>query len=278
MRILVLGATGNVGRQVSALAAGSDHEVRAVARNRPGSLPAGVHFVRGDLGDASSYAAALEGVDALFSLPGYGGLAGTLTAARAAGVRRVVLLSSSSAPTGRTDNAVARYMIESERTVRDSGIAWTLLRPNAFMSNALRWLPQLADGDVVREGFGDVPLSVVHPGDIAAVAVDALVDDRHAGRAYRLSGPETLSTAERVRQVGVAAGRDLSFVPLDDDEARATMLETTPPEYVDAFFQFYRGRLIDETTVQPTFEQVMGRPPTGFAVWAQENAELFRRR
>ena len=277
MRILVLGATGNVGREVSALAAGSDHEVRAVARTRPDQSPAGVHFVPGDLNDASSYAAALEGVDALFTLPGYGGLADTLTAARAAGVRRVVLLSSSAAPTGRTDNAVARYMIESERTVRDGGIAWTMLRPNAFMSNALRWLPQLADGDVVREAFGDVPLSVIHPGDIAAVAVDALTDDRHAGRAYRLSGPETLSTAERVRLVGVAAGRELSFVPLADDEARTEMLATTPPEYVDAFFQFYRDALIDETTVQPTFEQVMGRPPRTFATWAEENAGSFRR-
>lgn len=278
MRILVLGATGNVGREVSALAAGSGHEVRAVARTRPATSPDGVHFVPGDLNDVASYATALEDVDAIFTLPGYDGLAGTLTAARAAGVRRVVLLSSSWAPTGRTDNAVARYMIESERTVRDGGIAWTMLRPNAFMSNALNWLPQLEKGDVVREGFGDVALSVIHPGDIAAVAVDALADDRHAGQAYRLSGPETLSTEDRVRQVGAAAGRDLTFEPLTDDEARAAMQETTPPAYIDAFVEFYRSGLVDETTVQPTFEQVMGRPPRAFATWAEENAARFRRR
>jgi uncharacterized protein YbjT (DUF2867 family) len=278
MRILVLGATGNVGRQVSGLAASSNHDVRAVARSRPATSLDGVHFVQGDLNDASSYATALEGVDALFTLPGYGGLAGTLAAARSDGVRKVVLLSSSSAPTGRTGNAVARYMIESERTVRDAGIAWTILRPNAFMSNALRWLPQLEEGDVVREGFGDVPLSVVHPGDIAAVAVDALTSDRHEGQAYRLSGPASLSTAERVRQVGAAAGRELTFEPLDDAEARTTMLETTPPEYVDAFFEFYRDGVVDETTVQPAFEQLMGRPPREFAIWAQENASRFRRR
>ncbi|WP_433305078.1 NAD(P)H-binding protein [Actinoplanes sp. CA-030573] len=271
MRIIVLGATGNVGGEVTAQAAALGHDVRAVARHRPADLPAGATFVRGDLNDASSYADALTGADALFTLPGYGGLADTL-----ASVPKVVLLSSSAAPSGRKDNAVAKYMIDSEETVRGSGVAWTFLRPNAFMSNALRWLPQLREGDVIREAFGDVPLSVVHPADLAAVAVAALTEDRHDGQAYRLSGPETLSTGERVRMLGDAIGRPLTFEALPDDVARAEMLKDTPQPYVDAFFQFYREGLIDETTVQPTFEQVMGRPPRTFADWLAGNADRFR--
>jgi uncharacterized protein YbjT (DUF2867 family) len=151
-----------------------------------------------------------------------------------------------------------------------------MLQPNAFASNALRWKPQLDEGDTIRDGFADVPLSVIHPGDIAEVAVEVLDDDRHAGRTYRLSGPESLTTEERVRMLGAALGRELTFVPLTDDEHRATLLETTPPEYVEAFFQFYREGVIDETTVQPGFTEVTGREPRTFPEWLAGHAGQFR--
>src|SRR5436853_606318 len=77
---------------------------------------AGVEHVVGDLGDASSYAPALEGADALFTLAGYAGLAGTLEALVPSGAA-VALLSSSAAPSGDRDNAVARYHLESEDLV-----------------------------------------------------------------------------------------------------------------------------------------------------------------
>ena len=275
MRIAVLGATGNVGAEVVRLAAADGHDVRAVARTEPAQLPDGARFLTGDLDDASTLEPALDDVDALFTLAGYAGLAQTLELARDQSAARVVLLSSSSAPTGRMDNAVARYNIESEHLVRASGLEWTMLQPNAFMSNALRWLPQLREGDTVREGFGDVPLSVVHPGDVAAVAFSALTDSRHAGRSYRLSGPESLSTTERVHQLGAAIGRPLTFEPLDDAAARVVMLETTPPEYVDAFFQFYRDGIIDESSVQPDFTDVMGRRPRDFGTWLATNTARF---
>ena len=271
MKLGVLGATGNVGGEVVRLAAGRGHEVVAVARHRPARPVGAVRYVEGDLADASSYLPALAGVDAIFTLPGYAGLADTLDA----GVPRVVLLSSSAAPTGRTSNAVAAYIIESERLTQRSGAAWTMLRPNAFASNALRWKPQLDAGDVIRDGFADVPLSVIHPGDIAAVAVEVLDDDRHAGQAYRLSGPESLTTAERVRMLGAALGRELTLVELSDDEHRAALLESVPPEYVDAFFEFYRGGLIDETSVQSGFTEVTGRAPRRFEEWLTEHAGEF---
>src|SRR5206468_3584805 len=142
MRIVVLGATGNVGRAVVAVALAEGHEVRAVSRTGRG-LPEGAEVHIGDLNDASSLARAVDGVEAVFTLAGYNGLAATLADAARGGAKRVVLLSSSSAPSGNRDNAVARYHIESEDLVRASGLGWTMLQPNAFMSNALRWREQL---------------------------------------------------------------------------------------------------------------------------------------
>jgi uncharacterized protein YbjT (DUF2867 family) len=270
MRILVLGATGNVGSAVVEAALADGHEVRAVSRSGNG-LPAGADVYLGDLHDASTLTPALDGVDAMFTLAGYAGLAQTLTDAAGRGVARVVLLSSSSAPSGNRANAVAKYHIESEDSVRASGLDWTILQPNAFMSNALRWRRQILAGEAIREPFGDIALSIIDPADIAAVALQSLATPDHHGQSYRLSGPEALTAGDRAEILGAALRRKLTVVVASDEEAR----EGLPPAYADAFHEFYRGGLIDETTVHPTVLQLLKRPPNTFADWAAANREQF---
>jgi uncharacterized protein YbjT (DUF2867 family) len=275
--ILVTGATGNAGGGVvnGLLELGAD--VRAAVR--PGSdanLPDGVARVEADLGDTESVRGAAEGTNGAFLLSGYGGIDESVSTLGDVGVERVVLLSSSGAPSGDLDNAVARYHILSERAVRESGLAWTFLQPNSFMSNAYRWLPQLENGDVIRAPFADIAISTIHPDDLGAVAARALTTAEHEGQTYRLSGPEALRPAEQVAILAKYSGRDLRFEGQSDDEARAEMEQAMPREYVDAFFQFFREGLIDETTVHPTVEQVTGREPRTFEQWAEANAEAFR--
>jgi uncharacterized protein YbjT (DUF2867 family) len=274
--ILVTGATGNAGRGVINGLLELGAEVRAAVR--PGSeaeLPDGVETVETDLGDAASVRGAAEGATAAFLLSGYEGIDGSLGSLGEAGIERVVLLSSSAAPTGDLDNAVARYHILSERAVRDSGVPWTFLRPNSFMSNAYRWLPQLENGNVVRGPFPDIAISMIHPNDLGAVAARALTTSDHEGQAYRLSGPEALRPAEQVAIVAKYSGRDLSFEGQTDEEARAEMEQAMPKPYVDAFFQFFSEGLIDETTVHPTVERLTGREPRSFEEWAEEHADAF---
>jgi uncharacterized protein YbjT (DUF2867 family) len=276
--ILVTGATGNVGAELVKQLAAAGEPVRALVRDdaRRATLPPGVEGVVGDLNDPDSFAPALEGTRAVHLLAGYAGLAGALERMRAAGVERVTLQSSSAVPSGDMTNAVARYHIESERAIRDSGLQWTFLQPNSFMSNTLQWAGQLRDGDVVRAPFAGVPIATIDPRDIAAVAAEALTEDGHAGRSYRLSGPESLLPAERLAILGRALGRELRFEAQPDDEARAEMSAAMPPEYVDAFFAFFVDGTLDESTVLPTVEEVLGRPPRTFAAWAEEHAGAFR--
>ena len=100
-----------------------DADVRGLVREGSESkLPDGVEPAVGDLNDPESLHGPLEGVSAVFLLAGYDGLERSLELMREAGVERVVLLSSSAAPTGDLDNAVARYHILSERAVSDSGL------------------------------------------------------------------------------------------------------------------------------------------------------------
>ena len=215
-------------------------------------------------------------MEAAFLLSGYAGIAETLAAIRAAGAERVVLLSSSAAPGGDMDNAVARYHILSEQAVRDSGLAWTFLQPNSFMSNTFQWIPQLAAGDVVRAPFADVRVATIDPDDLGAVAAAALTSPAHEGRAYRLSGPESLLPADRVAVLARVLERDLRFEAQPDEEARAEMSRAMPAEYVDAFFSFFADGALDESQVLPTVHEVTGRRPRTFEAWAQAHADAFR--
>jgi uncharacterized protein YbjT (DUF2867 family) len=266
---LITGATGNVGREVAAILADGGHPVRALRRTPgPGA-------VVGDLNDPSSLDGPLDGVTGVFLLPGYADMPGVLAACERAGVERVVLLSGGSAASRDTSNAVTAYMIASEDAVTATDLQWTILRPTAFMANALRWKPQLDRGDVLRLPFADVRTACVDPRDIAAVAVAALTEDGHAGQVYVPTGPEALLPAEQVAVLADALGRPLVAEAQPNDEARAEMLETTPPEYVDAFFDFYVNGALDESRVLPTVRDVTGREPGTFAAWAKRHAPDF---
>jgi uncharacterized protein YbjT (DUF2867 family) len=275
--ILVTGATGNVGAEVVRVLAEADVPVRALTRDASRATPQpGVEYVSGDLNKPESVRPALEGARAVFLLPGYPGMEELLADAGRVGVERVVLLSGGSAGSSDMSNAITRYMAESERLVRESGLSWTFLRPSAFMSNTFQWLPQLKAGDLVRAPFANVRTASVDPHDIAAVAARALSEDGHEGKIYMPTGPEALLPADRVRILGEVLGRDLRFEGQPDDEAREEMLATTPPEYVDAFFDFYVNGSLDESVVRSTVQDVTGRPPRTFREWAQAHADVFR--
>jgi uncharacterized protein YbjT (DUF2867 family) len=275
--ILVTGASGNVGAELVSALADAGLPVRALTRSAgQGRFPAGTATVAGDLNDPASLRPALEGTEGVFLLPGYADMPGVLAEARRAGVRRVVQLSGMSAGSGDTSNAITAYMAASEQAARESGLAWTILRPAMFMSSAFQWVPQLGAGDLVRAPFGHVRAAVTDPADIAAVAALALTTPGHEAHVYELSGPQALTAADRVAILGQALGRSLRFEAQSDEDARAEMSTTTPAKYVDAFFDFYVNGSLNESKVLPAVQELTGRPPRTFSQWAAAHANAFR--
>jgi uncharacterized protein YbjT (DUF2867 family) len=272
---LISGATGNVGGELVRVLAEGGTPVRGLARRRSTSMPAGVEAIVGDLDDPTGLSHALEGVEAMFLLSGYADMPGLLAAVRRAGVEHVVLLSSGAVEGGEITNAITRYNVVSEAAVIDSGVAWTILRPSGFMSNTLRWAGQLRSGDVVREPFVDVAVAAIDPSDIAAVAARALTTGGHHGQVYRLTGPQPLLPADRVRILGEVLGRDLRLEPLSDRAARAQMDGAMPREYVDAFFRYFAAGTYDDSQVRPTVGELTGVQPRTFDHWARAHAAAF---
>jgi uncharacterized protein YbjT (DUF2867 family) len=163
-----------------------------------------------------------------------------------------------------------------EQAVADSGVEWTRLEPQEFMSNTLTWAESIRDEGVVREPY-DHPSALVHEADIGAVAAVALLDDGHAGRAYNLTGPEALTPRQRIAVLARMVGRDIAFVPITHDQA-VDRLMATGVSRADADFVIGWYAAPDEasTTVVDTVERVTGRPARTFEQWAAEHAGRFR--
>lgn len=270
--ILVTGATGTVGRHVVRGLLDAGEDVRAVTRDpRRANFPAGVEVVAGDLLDAAAHDTMLAGVDSVFLFPVSAAAADFTAAARRAGVRRAVVLSSlaSGGEIGDHHRAV-------EQVVKDSGMAWTFVRPGAFMANLRRqWGRSIQEAGVVRNPYGDASLAPIHEADIADVAIAALLDGSHAGQAYDVTGPESLTFREQAARIGTALGRDIEFVELPPERAREEMSRYMPDSVTDALLDMWAGR-VGVTAPVSSVERVTGRPGRTLEQWVTEHTDNFR--
>ncbi|MEU8268337.1 NAD(P)H-binding protein [Sphaerisporangium sp. NPDC049002] len=277
--ILVTGATGNVGRNVVEQLLAAGQQVRALTRDPDrASLPAGAEVVRGDLSEPGTLPPALQGVTAAFLYAVPGTAPAFLKAAKDAGVRRVVLLSSIAVDDDAEvqPNPIAALHAVIEDAIEESGLERAFVRPGAFATNAYQWQGQVKTGDVVRLPFGQAATAPIHEADIAAVGVQALISDGHDGARYQLTGPRSLTLSDQVRIVGEAAGRPLRLEEVPPEVARQAMIQRVPEEIVDTLMDLQARSVGREALVTHTVEKVTGRPARTFAQWAADHADDFR--
>ncbi|WP_412538285.1 NAD(P)H-binding protein [Longispora sp. K20-0274] len=271
--IVVTGATGNVGRTLVRTLAAAGERVTAVARRAvDGPETAGVRHRQADLAVPESLAPALDGADALFLLVAGDDPQAILGTAKAAGVRRVVLLSTQGAG---TRPASYPHPVAFEEAVRGSGLDWTVLRPTGFASNALRWAEPVRAHRTVAAPFGDVGLPVIDPDDIAEAASVVLRDAGHAGRTHVLTGPSLVTPRDQAAAIGAAIGAPVRFVEQSRAEARAGLLRAMPESVADSTLDILGAPSAEEVTVSPAVEDLLGRPAGTFADWAALNAAVF---
>ena len=242
--ILIVGATGLLGRATALALLAQGHAVRALARDRAKAIDlqrAGAELFVGDLTDARSLELACKGVVRVFacahSLLGRGryasaqvdhvGHSALVAAARDARVEHFVYTSAMGA---REDHPIDffRTKHEIEAVVRDSGMGYTVLRPAAFMEchvHQFNGQLLLEKGFSVIIGPGTKPRNFVAVRDVAPFAVQALTDDSLSGRTLEIGGPDNLGNREVAAMYAVRARRGrIVHMPLGVAKAIATLV------------------------------------------------------
>jgi uncharacterized protein YbjT (DUF2867 family) len=282
--ILIIGATGRVGRLVVDQLVSAGASVRALTR-RPevAELPTAVEVVRGDLTVPESLEAPLKNVETVFLL--WTAPPATVPAVierLASRARRVVLLSSphqTPHPFFQQPNPMARFHADLERQIAESGLASTIIRPGMFASNTQFWWgSMIRDGDVVRWPYGAAETAPIDERDVAAVAARALSDARYAGGDYVLTGPESLSQIEQVAIIGTELGRSIQFEELSPEEFRRETAGTWPASAVEMLMTAWQATIGHKAFLTSTVLDVLGSPPRTFRQWAADHTAAFSAR
>ena len=256
MTLLIVNSTGKIGRRVAQQLDAQAIPFRGVSRSTPFPF---------DWQDKATWPAALEHTSAAFisfvpDLAAPGALAvmeSFVVAARDAGLGKLVLL------TGRGEiGAVA-----AENVIRDSGLAWTIVRAAWFNQNFSEGhlLPSVLEGALYMPA-GDRKEAFVDAEDLAEVATAALLSDDHNGQIYEVTGPELLSFGEAATQIAAAANRPFQYHPVTLDQFHAGLMQSLGQEWADLL------RIIaDETLdgrnawVGDGVQRALGRQPRNFA-------------
>ncbi|MER2133196.1 MAG: NAD(P)H-binding protein [Arthrobacter sp.] len=271
MRILITGASGQVGRLLATQLLEAGHTVRALSRNPAGAdLPSGIELVAGDLTNTLTLETAFEGIDAVHLIT-FGGDDGEdltngaeiVNLAERAGISRATVLGGWSSTS--VDDAL-----------KASSISWTVLQPAEFMSNALELAPEIRASRTVSL-LARYPSAVVHEADIAGVAATALSTEGRAEKTYRLTGPEALTPAERTGLLAEAMGEPIKFVQLSEDAERERLRSYGYDEdYVEFGIQLATNPPEEAGAVLNTVEEITGRPARTFTQWAHGHVDQFR--
>jgi uncharacterized protein YbjT (DUF2867 family) len=284
--ILVLGATGNIGSQVVKQLAAAGANVRAAVRS-PRKAEAlkgeGVSLVEFDTDKPETVEAAFQGVDKAFFLtplvPDMVELSANLVeVATKAGVKHIVKSSGMGAEV-EPGITLTRWHRAAEKAIEASGIAYTFVRPNGFMQNYANF-----SGSTIKTQnafylpVGDGKVSYIDARDIASVAVAALTQEGHEGKAYEVTGPEALSNEEIAEIITQVVGRKINYVDVSDDAARSEMKQSGMPDVVvDAtmeLYGLYKAGYASEVT--PAVEQVTGKTAISFEQFAKDYADGFQ--
>lgn len=267
--ILILGGKGKTGRRVVSQLEAKGVPIRLASRSSER---------RFDWYDESTWPGITSGTDTAYLAPPVGptGLTQAGRFIEQAGLRRVVLLSGRGVGSPGREFAVYQSSLELEHAVKDSGADWTIVRPAWFMQGFSEdFLHEYVLAGEIRLCAGTGAEAWIDTDDVGDVMAAALLDERHAGQTYSLSGPRTLTMADVAAELTTATGRPIRYVDLDPQEHVAELtgfgLPQEDAESVRDLFAVIRNHRSEYISDGVT--QVLGRAPRDFTAWATSTAQ-----
>ncbi len=260
---LIIGGTGKTGRKVVEGLKQHNQNVQIGSCN---STPA---F---EWHDPTTWSKALEGIDKVYivyypdlAVPGaYEAIKGLIEEAKKAGVKKAVLLS------GKGETEAERC----EQLVANSGLDYTLVRASWFNQNFSEsfFLEPVLAGHVALP-MPEAKIPFVDTDDIAEVVVQVLMDDRHNGKTYEITGPRTLTFEEAVKEIATGTGKTINYQAISQEEYNGMMKSAgVPDDYIWLFDYLFREVLGNEKNqvVTNDVEKVLGRKATDFSEYVRK--------
>jgi len=284
-KVLVTGATGNVGTHVVGILQRQGVPLRAFSRDIAAArqkLGKSVEVVGGDFTDAESIASALNGIDlVLLSSSNHpeqaAHEAAVIDAAAAAGVKRIVKLSTVSAQIG-SASAFFDAHGRAEQHLRASGVPAVILQSSFYMSNLFAAAEPVRMMRKIFAPAGTARIAMIDPRDVADVAATALLTDRFDGQTLHLTGSEAITYAHVAHVLSEVTGSKVDYIAVPDDAARQNMVASGMPEwFVEQIIRLY-GLLREGVAeaVTDSVQQVLSRNPLTFTNFASDNSAAFR--
>jgi len=263
--ILVIGGTGKTGRKVASKLIEAGHNVRIGSRS---ALPA---F---DWDNPETWSESMQGMDKVYitfqpdlAVPGALEAIEELTKqAKRCGIKKLVLLSGK----GEREAELC------EQVVIHSGLDYTIVRASWFNQNFSEsfFLEPILEGFVALPQ-AEVKVPYVDTDDIADVAVEALLYDKHNGKIYQLTGPRLLTFRDAIQEISEVTNRSITFTPI----ALSAYTNVMKEQGVPADFVWLIEYLFTEVLGNPSnseitndIETVLGRKSKDFKQYAEETA------
>lgn len=284
-KILLTGATGTVGTQLVKKLVASDTQFKALVRNNDNgdllkTLPQ-AEVVTGDLADPSSIANIFEGIEKAFLLTNSSEQAEQLQlnfveAAQQAGVKHIVKLSQFAAEEN-SPVRFLRYHARVENRIKETGVAYTFLRPNLYMQGLLAFKDYIKAEGKFYASADTAPISAVDVRDIASVAAKALTEPGHENKIYNITGEEALTHYEMAAILSRVLGREIAFIDVAPEQMGSALRAAGFPEWqvgglIEDYAHYARGEAAE---VYDTVRSVTAKAARSFEQFVEDHSLLF---
>lgn len=282
--ILVCGATGKVGSEVVKQLSQAGVQCKALVHDAAKAdsirFP-NVEIAPGDFAQPETLLAALAGVDRVFLAappnPQQPEMEGNMIrACQQTGVQCIVKLSVLGASSD-SDAAFRQWNGQIEQQLKQSGIPWTILQPNAFMQSLLQSADTILSAGTFYLPMGDARASQIDVRDVAAVAVACLTQQGCQNQTHVLTGPQAITYSECAEALTHALGRPVTYQAVSLEEARTWLRDRGMPDWqIESYLKGAEAYLRGEgALVTNEVQAILNRPAIGFAQFARDYAPIF---
>ena len=268
--ILVIGASGTVGTELTQLLKAEGHTVRT-ATSKAAKDSSSVHL---NLVTGEGLKNAFEGIDKVFLLspPPFVQqdklLVPVIHEAQRRGVKKIVLMTAMGADAS-NDTPFRKAELELEK----SGLNYNIIRPNWFLQNFNTfWIQGIREHGKIFLPAGKAKTSFIDAKDISAVAAKLLTTDTFNNRAFNLTGPEAIDHDQVAKEISAVGGKNITYQEIAPADLKKGLLGAGLPEDYTDFLLLIMGFLREgyNAAVTTSVKDITGREPRSVKQYAQD--------